>query len=83
MRQVTSDTEAQALYVRIVPGEVATSPEVPVTCVLDLDKGGKVLGIELLGLVIDLGPDVQINISSAPDVRVVPVPLWPRDRWIR
>lgn len=55
---VTSDPEANALYVRVGRGRVASTREVPVTCLADLDDDGHPLGIELLGILSRLEPAV-------------------------
>lgn len=84
--QVTTDPDAQALYVRVGRGRVASTRETPVTCNVDLDEDGHPVGIELLGLAVDftLQPEITVNITSAPpEVRIVPVPVWRPDRWHR
>lgn len=42
------DPQADALYIRLAPGEVTDSDEVRPGVVLDLDANGRVLGIEML-----------------------------------
>lgn len=46
---VTRDPAAGAVYVALRPSPVARTVEVPVTCNLDLDADGRIVGIELLG----------------------------------
>ncbi len=57
--QVTSDPDAQALYIPVSRNRVASTRETPVTCNIDLDEDGHPVGIELLGITVDftLQPD--------------------------
>lgn len=52
-RYVTSDPQADAMYVRLARGSVASTREVPVTCLVDMDADGNAIGIELLGVSVD------------------------------
>lgn len=47
--RVTYDPVADALYVRVRDGEVADTVEVAEGVIVDLDREGRVLGIEILG----------------------------------
>ena len=42
------DPQADALYIRLAAGKVAETEEVCPGLILDYDKGGKILGIEML-----------------------------------
>jgi uncharacterized protein YuzE len=46
------DAEADAMYVRIAPkdAEVSDTREIEPGVMLDLDSGGRVIGIEILGV---------------------------------
>ena len=46
--EVTYDKEADAMYIRVKKGKVHRTKEVTDTCILDLDKKGTLLGVELL-----------------------------------
>lgn len=46
--EVTYDKEADAMYIRIKKGKVHRTKEITDTCIVDLDKKGTLLGIELL-----------------------------------
>jgi uncharacterized protein YuzE len=48
--QMSSPTEIEAIYIKIKPGKVAKSKEIGPKgeAIVDLDKEGKVLGIEML-----------------------------------
>jgi len=46
--KIEYDPQADALYIRLVAGEVADSDEVREGVVFDYDAAGRVLGIEIL-----------------------------------
>ena len=48
MVSVEYDPEANAIYIRIKKGEVETSEPLSDDIIVDLDKNGEVLGIEIL-----------------------------------
>lgn len=48
--KVQFDPSADAMYIRLAEGEVADSDEVRDGVVLDYDRDGRVLGIELLNV---------------------------------
>ncbi len=46
--KVECDPEADAVYIRLRDSEVATTRELDDNLIIDLDKDGKIVGIELL-----------------------------------
>jgi uncharacterized protein YuzE len=46
--KISYDTEADALYIRIGEGEFARNEEVLPGVILDIGKGGELLGVEIL-----------------------------------
>ena len=48
--RLSIDAEAEALYLKLREGKVASSKEVWDGVVLDLDEAGELLGVEILGL---------------------------------
>ena len=46
--KIEYDPKADAMYIRLLAGEVADSDEVREGVVFDYDAGGRVLGIEIL-----------------------------------
>ncbi|MDO8518112.1 MAG: DUF2283 domain-containing protein [bacterium] len=44
----TYDAEADAMYIRVKKGKVHKTHEVSPSVIVDVDKGGHILGIELL-----------------------------------
>ena len=46
--KIEYDPKADAMYIRLLAGEVAESDEVRPGIVLDFDSNGRVLGIEML-----------------------------------
>lgn len=50
MISTTYDAEADAMYVRIATREIAETRELEPGVILDLDAGGKIVGVEILGV---------------------------------
>ncbi len=46
--EITYDTKADALYIRLKDGEFGSNMEIEEGIVLDLDKEGRLLGLEIL-----------------------------------
>ena len=46
--KIEFDPKADAMYIRLIAGTVATSDEIRPGVVFDLDADGRVLGIEML-----------------------------------
>ena len=46
--KIEYDPKADAMYIRLIAGTVATSDEIRPGVVFDLDADGRVLGIEML-----------------------------------
>jgi len=46
--ELTYDREADAMYIRLRKGKVYKTRKISDTCVVDVDKHGTVLGVELL-----------------------------------
>jgi len=46
--QITYDTKADAMYIQFQEGEFAANKEIEEGIILDLGKGGALLGIEVL-----------------------------------
>ena len=46
--EIEYDKDADAMYIRLRQGELGRTKEVDANTLLDLDKNGKLLGIELL-----------------------------------
>ncbi len=48
MMKITYDPEADAMYIKLRIGKVAKTREIDRNTILDFDKNGNVIGIELL-----------------------------------
>ena len=53
--KISFDAEADALYLEIADGKFHTNQKVDATTTLDLDKAGRVLGLEIIGVRKRLG----------------------------
>lgn len=48
--KITIDKEADAMYIEVSEGEFATNKIIDDETIIDLDKNGKIIGIELLNV---------------------------------
>jgi len=48
--KITFDKEADALYIEFTSGEFASNKKIDKDTIIDLDRDGKILGIELLNV---------------------------------
>ena len=46
--EMSYDPDADALYIQVREGEVKSTKEIDANTLLDIDKNGKILGIEIL-----------------------------------
>lgn len=58
------DDKTNAIYVRLGKGKVSSTEPLAYNMVVDLDKDGKVLGLELL-LPRDIKEEVRVQIAKA------------------
>jgi uncharacterized protein YuzE len=58
--QAVRDAEAGACRIRVSAGDVASTVPVGEQCLIDMDKDGRVLSIELLG------PSAEMNAATRP-----------------
>lgn len=69
--QITYDTEADALYIKFRDGEFVANKEVEEGIILDMGKGGILLGIEVLAASARFRPedlarvDIQMPLNLA------------------
>ena len=62
--EISYDKEADAMYIEFRKGEFAKNKKVDDFTIIDLDKQGKILGIELLEV------STRIPIESLSEIRV-------------
>ncbi len=61
--KITFDKEADAVYIEFGDGEFASNRKIDDNTIIDLDKNGKILGIELLDVSKRISKDFLSNIS--------------------
>ena len=61
--KITYDKEADAMYIYLSEGEFASNNVIDKDTIIDLDKSGKTLGIELLNVSKRLGKKFLSNIQ--------------------
>lgn len=61
--KITFDRDADAMYLKLIDGEFASNKVIDRNTILDLDKSGNVLGIELLSVSKRLGKKFLSNIQ--------------------
>ncbi len=64
MASLEFDEEAGALYLRLRKGKITSSEPLADNVILDIDKKGKLLGLELL-LPREIKPDVKAKLLKA------------------
>lgn len=61
--EITFDKEADAIYIEFAEGEFASNKKIDDTTIIDLDKKGNILGIEILRVSEKIPKDFLSNIS--------------------
>ncbi len=61
--KIIFDKEADALYIELSSGEFASNKKIDDNTIIDLDKKGNILGIELLNVSKRLSKDFLSDIS--------------------
>lgn len=61
--KITFDKEANALYIEFSDGEFASNKKIDDSTIIDLDKDGNLLGIELLDVSKRIPSDFLSDIS--------------------
>ncbi len=69
--EITCDKEADAMYIRLKKGNFFRNETIDDSTILDLDKEGNILGIELLGV------SERFKFKSISDIHIndVTIPL--------
>jgi len=68
MVQVEYDKKADAMYIWLRKAEYDISEELAENVILDLDKNGRIIGIEVLGASKNLGKDLVMKIIDAEKI---------------
>jgi len=61
--KIEFDKEADALYIELNSGEFGSNKKIDNNTIIDLDKKGKILGIELLNVSKNISKDFLSDIS--------------------
>jgi uncharacterized protein YuzE len=61
--KIEFDKEADAVYIELNAGEFATNKKIDSNTVIDLDKNGKILGIEIVNASKAISKDFLSNVS--------------------
>ena len=61
--KITFDKEADAVYIEFSDGKFGSNKKIDDNTIIDLDKDGKILGIELLDVSQRIPKDFLSNIS--------------------
>jgi len=61
--KITFDKEADAVYIELNEGEFASNKKIDEDTIIDLDKNGNILGIELLNVSRRISKDFLSDIS--------------------
>ena len=61
--KITFDKEADAVYIEFSSGEFSSNKKIDNNTIIDLDKKGNILGIELLNVSKRIPKDFLSNIS--------------------
>ena len=64
------DPKADAVYIELAKGKYEVSREVSDSVVVDEDKNGKILGVEVLDVSRVLGPKFRANMKSSSGINV-------------
>jgi len=66
--QVEYDKKADAMYIWLRKGKYDISEELAENVILDLDKNGRIIGIEVLGASKNLGKDLVMKIIDTEKI---------------
>ncbi len=66
--EITFDPEADAMYIKLGNGHFSKNKKLDDLTILDLDKDGKIIGIELLSISKRIPPESlnEINVKNLP-----------------
>ena len=65
MKIIHYDPKADAIYIEIAKGKYEVSREISDSVIVDEDKKGKVLGVEILDVSSVLGPKFRANMKNS------------------
>ena len=66
MKIIHYDPKVDAVYIELAKGKYDVSREISESVIVDEDKNGKILGVEVLDVSKVLGPKFRANMKSTP-----------------
>lgn len=70
MKIIHYDPKADAVYIELAKGKYEVSREISESVVVDEDKNGKILGVEVLDVSKILGPKFRANMKEPSHIGV-------------
>lgn len=64
------DPKADAMYIQLAKGKYEVSREISDSVIVDEDKKGKILGVEVLDVSAVFGPKFRENMKNSPQAAV-------------
>ena len=68
MKIIHYDPKADAVYIELSKGKYEVSREISSSVIVDEDKNGKILGVEVLDVSKVLGPKFRANMESSSHI---------------
>lgn len=65
MKKIHYDPKADAVYIELAKGKYEVSREISGSVIVDEDKNGKILGVEVLDVSEVLGPKFRANMRQS------------------
>lgn len=66
--KIRYDPKVDAVYIELAKGKYEISREISDSVVVDEDKNGKILGVEVLDVSEVLGPKFRANMENPPTI---------------
>ncbi len=69
--KINYDPKVDAVYIELAKGKYEVSREVSKSVIVDEDKNGKILGVEVLDVSEVFGPKFRANLERPSNIRAV------------
>lgn len=70
MKVIHYDPKVDAIYIELAKGKYEISREISASVIVDEDKNGKILGVEVLDVSKVLGPKFRKNMEKPTNIKV-------------
>ena len=70
MKIIHYDPKADAIYIELANGKYDVSREISESVIVDEDKSGKILGVEVLDVSEVLGSKFRANMKRSPNMKM-------------